>query len=83
MIRTTDYAALIAAKATLSDAATDLDAATREANSSDTSDLTRVAVLCEKAEDAIFDVLNAAHVYLEHPDAGAAMFSEPNYNDRG
>lgn len=35
--------------------------------------MTRVAVEAERAADTLFDVLNAAHSYLDDPDAGPAM----------
>jgi hypothetical protein len=79
MITTADYAALRAARATLDSTANALTHAARLADSTDATAMTRVAMLCEIAEDAIFSALVTAAVYLDDPQSGAALFAcEPS-----
>lgn len=53
-----------------------LIAAVHLAGSHEAVYLMRVAVAAEDASDALFKVLNAAHNYLDDPDAGPALSSE-------
>lgn len=79
MIAAADYAALRAARATLDNTANALTHAARVADSTDAAAMTRCAVLCEIAEEAIFAVLNTASVYLDDAESAATMFAgEPS-----
>lgn len=72
---TIDYQALIAARRTLAEAAEALDEAAydHEASKDAWHNLTRVAGLCETAEEAIVDALSAAYHCLGDLDADAAI----------
>ncbi len=76
MIAVPDYRALRDARATLEANAV---AIVRHAEDPDTdgrcvSDLMRVGMLCELADEAIFNVLNAAAAYLGDSEARASLF---------
>jgi hypothetical protein len=74
MIAAADYAALRAARRTLTDMADALWEAVGDARPMASSDMTRVAVLCEIAETAIFEVLNHAAHHLDDEDAEDSLF---------
>jgi len=76
MIAATDYAALRAARRTLTDTAEALFAAVGEARPMASSDMTRVAVLCELAETALFDALNTAAHHLDDAESAASLFPD-------
>lgn len=76
MTSVANYAALRDARRTLEQTADDLFEAVRDATPVEARDLTRVAVLCEIADDAIFAALNAASAYLDDADAAASLFPE-------
>lgn len=61
-------------RALLASAAEDLWAASWDADSrADSAQMARVATLAEHADGALFDVLNAAYVYLKDEESAEAM----------
>jgi transposase len=74
MIAAADYAALRDARSTLTTMADGLWDAIRDATPVAASDMTRVAALCEHAEQAIFDLFNTAGAHLDDPESVASLF---------
>jgi hypothetical protein len=72
----TDYAALVAARATLEAMAGTLLAAAWDAPSQDAACLATVSARCELAADAIFTALNGAASYLGDHEAYTCMFPD-------